>query len=164
MEKEKIIEFRIKKKFKKDRDFKQYYVTGALGGFRNPYDFRLTFYNVNSNEFVLRTQNLKENKKLNDEELKKTLSEMEMPHILQCELIMTDQAVRELYNFLEKELKIKDEQNTVKTYIICRNCGEKFESPIQVPNLNITKIEKNTITCPFCNKETLIGNDNMVNE
>lgn len=123
MEKGKIIEIKPKRIYKKADDFKKYYVTGAIGGFRNPYDFRLTFYNIDSNEFVLRTQALKENKNIDDFELQNKLKEYEMPHILMCELIMTKQAVKELYNFLKKELKILSELKD----ILCPSCKEPIE-------------------------------------
>ncbi len=110
MEKVKYFNIKIKKKYVKSDDFKRYYVTGAVGGFRNPYDFRLTFYNVNSNDFVFQTLKLKE-QNLSEDEYKKIISEKEMPHEILCELIMTEQAVKELHNFLGKELKILEEMH-----------------------------------------------------
>lgn len=108
MEKVKYPNIKIKRKYIKSEDFKKYYVTGAIGGFRNPYDFRLTFYNINSNDFLLQTQKLKE-QNLTEDEYIKIISEKEMPHEIQCELIMTEQAVKELHTFLGKELKIYEE-------------------------------------------------------
>ncbi len=95
----------LKRGYIKSNDFKEYYVTGAVGGFRNPYDFRLTFYNVNSNDFLIRTLKIKGENPTGDE-YKKKVSEMEMPHELLCEIIMTEQVVKELHTFLGKELKI----------------------------------------------------------
>ncbi|KKN47084.1 hypothetical protein LCGC14_0666500 [marine sediment metagenome] len=109
MEKEKIIDIKIRRKYEKSNDFKKYYVTGAIGGFKNQYDFRLSFFNVNSNDFLMQTQKFKE-QNLSEDELSKKISKMEMPHEIQCELIMTEQAVKELYNFLGKELKALEER------------------------------------------------------
>ena len=102
---DKIVRFKVKKKYEKANDFKRYYVTGAIGGFKNPYDFRLSFFNVDSNDFTLKTQNLKDKNELSDEDLSKKLSEIEMTHLIQCELIISEQAVREIYNFIGKELE-----------------------------------------------------------
>ena len=99
--------FDIKRKYVKLDDFKSYYVTGAVGGFRNPYDFRLTFFNVNSNDFLVKTQELK-GQHLTEDEYIKIVSEMEMPHEISCQLIMTEQAVKELHTFLGKELEINE--------------------------------------------------------
>lgn len=109
MEKKRIFEFKAKKKYIKAPDFKMFYVTGAVGGFRNPYDCRLSFFNVDSNEFVIKTQNLKD-KKLSVEEISKKFSNVEMLHIILCELIMTEQTARELHDFLGKELKLLGEK------------------------------------------------------
>ena len=51
------------------------------------------------------------------------------------------------------------------TFVICDNCGKKFQSPIQIAKLgpNIV-VEKNRTNCPHCNQETLIENRNIVNE
>jgi hypothetical protein len=103
MEEGKFIDVKLKKKFEKSNNFNRYYVTGAIGGFRNPYDFRLSFYNVNSNEFIIETQKLKE-QNLSREAVAKIMEEMAMPHEIQCELIMTEQTVKELYSYLGKEL------------------------------------------------------------
>lgn len=104
-EKKEIILIKTKRKFKKADNFQKFYVTGAIGGFKNAYDFRLTFYNIDSNEFILKSQSLKDNKNMTNSDFKDKLSEIEVPHILKCELIMTEKAVKELYNFLKIELE-----------------------------------------------------------
>ncbi len=50
------------------------------------------------------------------------------------------------------------------TYVICDNCGKKFESPIQVKNLATNQLKNNRVNCPFCKTMTLAENRNMVNE
>ena len=50
------------------------------------------------------------------------------------------------------------------TYVICDNYGNKFESPIQVANLETVVIQGNRTICPNCNQETLVENRNMLNE
>ena len=50
------------------------------------------------------------------------------------------------------------------TFVICKNCGKKFKSPIQVVNLEKNVVENNYVDCPHCNKQTLTEKDNMVNE
>ena len=45
----------IKTTFEKDQDFKKYYVTGAIGGFKNKYDFRLSFYNMETNDLIMKS-------------------------------------------------------------------------------------------------------------
>lgn len=96
--------FRLRRDYKKSENFKSYYVTGAAGGFKNPYDFRLTFFRDDINDLIrIRNQYINEN--LSDEEIKKRLSETKVPFILQCELIMTEKSALELYNFLGNELK-----------------------------------------------------------
>ena len=57
----------------------------------------------------MQTQKLKE-QNLSGDEFSKKISKMEMPHEIQCELIMTEQAAKELYNFLGKELKNYEER------------------------------------------------------
>ncbi len=104
-----VVDFKPKHKYIKSEEFKKYYVTGAIGGFRNPYDFRLTFFNVDSNEFLIKAQDIKSETKLDKNDLMKKLSQREMPNIQQCELIMSERTVRELYNFIGKELEIFDE-------------------------------------------------------
>ncbi len=91
--------------FKKIPDFKTFYVTGAIGGFRNPYDFRLTFYNEDTNSVILERQKISQNENLEQDEIDKNLLELEIPTICQCELVMTELAAKELHNFLGKELK-----------------------------------------------------------
>ncbi|MFX1361362.1 MAG: hypothetical protein ACFFDL_15745 [Promethearchaeota archaeon] len=108
-EETRIFEFKPLKKYIKSPDFKNYYVTGAIGGFRNPYDFRLSFFNVDSNEFVMNTQNLKD-KKFSEKEFSEKLSNVEMNHTIVCELIMTEKTAREIYNFLGKELELLEDK------------------------------------------------------
>ncbi len=152
MEKRKIIKIKPKKIYTKAEDYKRYYVTGAIGGFRNPYDFRLTFYNIDSNEFLLKTQNLKENKNIPDVEIQNKLKEVEMTHILQCELIMTEQAVKELYEFLKKEMKILD--NLKETY--CPNCKKLIKwVPTEIDDVFRGK-------CPNCGMEFIKDKNNIV--
>ena len=104
MENEKPIFIKFKKKYEKAENFQRYYITGAIGGFKNPYDFRLTFYNVDSNDFTIKSEHLKNDKSLSREDLISKLEEIKMPHLLQCEIIMSKQAATEIYNFLKKEL------------------------------------------------------------
>lgn len=106
MVEDQIIPVKLKKKYIKSQDFKRYYVTGAIGGFRNSYDFRLSFYDVDTNEFVVKAENLKIEKGLTKLDLKNHLSKMEMSLKLTCELVMSKKAVIELYNFIQKELKL----------------------------------------------------------
>ncbi len=113
MEKEKHIDIKIRRRYEKSNDFIKYYVTGAIGGFKNPYDFRLSFYNVNSNDFLMQTQKFKE-LNLSEDELSKKISKMEILYEIQCELIMTEQAAKELYNFLGKELKNLEEMKKTR--------------------------------------------------
>ena len=106
MEESQMIPVKLKRKYIKSQDFKRYYVTGAIGGFRNAYDFRMSFYDVDTNEFVAKTENLKVEKGFTKLELKNYLDKMEMPHMLTCELVMSKKAVIELFNFMRKELKL----------------------------------------------------------
>ncbi|MHA1757014.1 MAG: hypothetical protein ACTSVV_09605 [Promethearchaeota archaeon] len=101
------LDLKIKSKFEISPDFKRYYVTGALGGFRNPYDFRLSFFNIKSNDFLLILEKFKE-KGLSEDEFKKEISNLKMPHEIVCELIMSKQAVQELYEFIGKELAAQE--------------------------------------------------------
>ena len=101
--KEELIE--IKRVFKKDKDFKKYYVNGAIGGFRNKYDFRLTFFDLETNDLVIKSDPIKFDKNLTQEEKFERLRKLEFQNTLVCELIITEEAVRELYAFLGKELK-----------------------------------------------------------
>jgi len=100
----KEVVFEPKNTYKKSEGFKQYYVTGAVGGFRNPYDFRLSMYNIESNDFLVETLDIKDNKSKSEEDLSKKLAKIDFIHTLVCELIMTEQAARELHAFLGKEL------------------------------------------------------------
>ena len=50
------------------------------------------------------------------------------------------------------------------TSVICDDCGEKFESPIQVSNLETNSVEGNRVDCPHCGQMTLAENRNMINE
>jgi len=115
MDEEKI-SFKIKKrKYEKDSSFKSYYVTGAIGGFRNPYDFRLAFYNVDTTEFNLDMQKLTQSKELSEEEKVKKIQEKGMNHKVLCEIIMTEEVTREIYNFLGKELENLEKMKREKT-------------------------------------------------
>ncbi len=97
--------FEPKKVYKKSEDFKRYYVTGAVGGFRNPYDFRLSMYNVESNDFLIESLDVKDKIPKSKEEMAKKLSKIDFVHTVVCELTMTEQAARELYAFLGKEVE-----------------------------------------------------------
>lgn len=140
MEENQMIPVKLKRKFIKSQDFKRYYVTGAIGGFRNPYDFRLSFYDVDTNEFVVKAENLKVEKGLTKLELKNHLDMMEMPHTLTCELIMSKKAILELFNFIRKELKLSGDLDKVT----CPECN----APIKW----VFNKEKNTKMgkCPEC--------------
>ena len=119
MEENQMISVKPKKKYIKSQDFKKYYVTGAIGGFRNPYDFRLSFYDVDTNELVAKAENLKSEKGFTKLELKNYLDKMEMPLMLTCELIMSKKAVIELFNFIRKELKLSGDLDKVT----CPECN-----------------------------------------
>jgi len=95
----------MKKEYEMDDSFRSYYITGAIGGFRNPYDFRLAFYNIDTTKFILDTQEFKEDENLTEEERFDKLKNTEMSHKILCEIIMSEQAVREIYTFLGKELE-----------------------------------------------------------
>ncbi|MGV9171910.1 MAG: hypothetical protein ACOC44_09225 [Promethearchaeia archaeon] len=105
---------KIKKKYKKDSSFKSYYATGAIGGFQTPYDFRLAFYNVNTTNFILDTIELKQDEDLAKDEKIKKVKNAKMEHNILCEIVMTERAVREIYNFLGKELEELEERRKVK--------------------------------------------------
>lgn len=49
------------------------------------------------------------------------------------------------------------------TFAKCDNCGRDFKSPIQVSNLKTNKIQGNECSCPYCNKKTILNNENMYN-
>jgi len=105
MNKDKRIPIKTKRTHQKAPDFKSYYVTGAIGGFRNPYDFRLTFYQDDINTAVIKKNEILQNQDLNEKEIEEVISNIEIPFYLKCEVIMTELAARELYNFLGKELE-----------------------------------------------------------
>lgn len=90
--------------YKKSESFKTYYVTGALGGFRNPYDFRLAFYNVDTTKFLIDTQPIKQNKELTQEEKNDAVTNTTMEQKVLCEMIMSERAVIELHDFLGREI------------------------------------------------------------
>lgn len=94
----------IKSEFKKDKDFKKYYAVGAVGGFKNKYDFRLSFYDIESNDLIIKSDPIKIDPDLSDEEKLKKFNKLTMEKTLLFELIMTEQSVRELHKFLGKEL------------------------------------------------------------
>ena len=108
-EEKKIIKFKPRKTYEKDESFKSYYANGALGGFRNPYDFRLAFYKIGTTEFLMETQSIKTSEGFKDEEKDEKVRNTEMRHKILCELVMTERAVRELHNFLGRELKLLDQ-------------------------------------------------------
>jgi len=118
MEKLKIQKFKPKRNYKKIPDFKSYYVTGAIGGFRNPYDFRLAFYQDDINDVIIKKNKILEEEYLTEEEITEKISKIDIPFILKCEIIMTELAAKELYNFLGKELQtfeqIKKEEEKLK--------------------------------------------------
>ncbi len=104
MEDQTLKKYQPKKKYIKAQNFEKYYVTGAIGGFRNPYDFRLSFVNIDTNSLIIKNNELLE-QNLNKDDIEKRMSEQLLTVELQCELIMTKRAVVELHNFLGKELK-----------------------------------------------------------
>ncbi len=52
------------------------------------------------------------------------------------------------------------------TYIMCKNCNQQFESPIQVENLNNpgVRIENVSLTCPLCFQPMTLNKEDMFNE
>ena len=50
------------------------------------------------------------------------------------------------------------------TYVICDNCNGRFESPIQVENLETNTIQGNRSICPLCHEKTFVEIRNMINE
>jgi len=51
------------------------------------------------------------------------------------------------------------------TYVICNNCGRKFESQYHIANLESQEeIRGNTEQCPHCGNMTLAEKRNMINE
>ena len=91
--------------YEKTPDFKSYYITGAIGGFRNPYDCRLAFYNADTTEFMIKTEPIKKDQSLPEEEKIKTMQETTMKNKVMCEIIMSARAAKELHDFLGKELE-----------------------------------------------------------
>ncbi len=109
MGKLKIHKFKPKRNYKKIPDFKSYYVTGAIGGFRNPYDFRLAFYQDDINDVIIKKNKMLEEENLTEEEITEKISKMDILFFLKCEIIMTELAAKELYNFLGKELQVREQ-------------------------------------------------------
>jgi len=95
----------VRSKFEKDKNFKKYYVNGAIGGFKNKYDFRLAFYDTEINDLIIQTDPIKFNKDLSKEEKLNLMNQLEIKNNILCEIIMAEQAVKELYAFLGKELE-----------------------------------------------------------
>ena len=52
------------------------------------------------------------------------------------------------------------------TYLVCKNCNQRFESPIQVENLDNPgfDIQNITLTCPICFKSMVLRKEDMFNE
>lgn len=52
------------------------------------------------------------------------------------------------------------------TYIVCKNCNQRFASPIQVENLDNPgiSIENVTITCLICFRSMALKKEDMFNE
>jgi hypothetical protein len=94
---------KIENLFQKTEDFKTHYVTGAIGGFKNKYDFRLSFYNIDSNGFILKMKNISE--KTDIENALEDDKDLRMKHNVVCEVIMSEPAVRELYDFIGRQLE-----------------------------------------------------------
>lgn len=97
--------FKLKKEYKKSEVFKSYYVTGALGGFQNQYDFRLAFYKDEVTDVLFKREDIINNEDLNENEKNIIISKMRVPCTLECEIVMPERSVVELYNFIQKELK-----------------------------------------------------------
>ncbi len=109
MEEEKSKSYKLKKEYKKSENFKSYYITGAVGGFKNNYDFRLTFFRDDINGVVLKREEIRDNETLNQNEKEEIFSKVRVPCTLECEVIMTERALIELYNFIKKELNFLKE-------------------------------------------------------
>ncbi|GAH88318.1 unnamed protein product [marine sediment metagenome] len=105
MEKEEVKTYTLKKDYKKSEDFKSYYVTAALGGFKNPYDFRLAFYKDEINDVIIKREEINNNENLNENQKEEMIIKIKVPCTLECEIIMPERAVIELYKFIKKELK-----------------------------------------------------------
>ncbi len=108
MEEEEKKSYKLKKKYIKSDNFKSYYITGAIGGFKNNYDFRLTFFKDDINEVILKRDEIIENEAINKNEKEEIFSKVRVPCTLECEVIMTERALIELYNFIKKELNFKE--------------------------------------------------------
>ena len=98
----------VVKKYEKIDDFKSYYVTGAIGGFKTKYDFRLSFYNIDTNDFIMKAEDKKSKENIRDEELAKHITDLELKHNVMCEVIMSEPAARELHQFIGRQLKARD--------------------------------------------------------
>ncbi len=110
MENIEMKEFRLKKEYKKSEDFKSYYVTAALGGFKNQYDFRLAFYKDDINEVVIEREKILGDENLNESEKFEKISKLKVPCTIDCELIMPRRTVIELFNFIKRELELQKER------------------------------------------------------
>ncbi len=104
----KKIDIPIEKIFKKKADFKSHYVTGAIGGFKTQYDFRLSFYNIGINDFIMNLENAHLTEEFQKKDLEQNLKKFKMEHNLVCEVIMSEPAIRELYEFIGRQLKKRD--------------------------------------------------------
>ncbi|MGV9206193.1 MAG: hypothetical protein ACOC44_19485 [Promethearchaeia archaeon] len=83
-----------------------YYVTGAIGGFKNKYDFRLSFYNTDTNGLIEKLQNMQSDKEIGNEELIEETQNLELKNNILCEVIMSELAIRELYQFIGRQQAI----------------------------------------------------------
>ena len=117
MEEEEKKSFKLKKEYQKSESFKSYYVTGALGGFQNQYDFRLAFYKDEVTDVLLEREKIITNDDLNKNEKEKIISKMKVPCTLECEIVMPERSVIELYKFIQKELKNKKERRVKEKQI-----------------------------------------------
>ena len=117
MEKKEKKSYKLKKEYKKSEDFKSYYVTAALGGFQNQYDFRLAFYKDDVTDVLLKREKIITNDDLNENEKEKIISKMKVPCTLECEIVMPERSVFELYNFIQKELKNEKERRAKEKQI-----------------------------------------------
>ncbi|MBD3212947.1 MAG: hypothetical protein GF311_10095 [Candidatus Lokiarchaeota archaeon] len=97
------------RKYEKIDDFRSYYVTGAIGGFKTKYDFRLSFYNIDTNDFIMKAEEKKSRKNVRDEELEELVTDLELKHDVMCEVIMSETAARELHQFIGRQLKAREE-------------------------------------------------------
>ena len=102
---EQIHDRKIEKTYEKAEQFASYYVTGAIGGFNNKYDFRMGFYNIDTLDHTLQVQHLSP-QKLPPEEYIEKISKVKMPHKILCEVVMTEKAAKELHSFLGRQLSL----------------------------------------------------------